>query len=89
MFIASHKYEHFKYLIIQGGPLDLHYVLFTAALEGTAVLYWMKSLARTFYSHESTVAQVLFLRRAFQPSTYQLRGICFDDIAQRSPLPSP
>ena len=43
-----------------------------------------EELGEDLVAHESTVAQVFFLRRTFQPSTHQLCGICFEDTARRT-----
>jgi hypothetical protein len=49
-----------------------------------AVLYANEELGEDLVAHENTVAQVFFLRRTFQPSIYQLCGICFEDTARRT-----
>ncbi len=58
--------------------------LSTAELEGTSMLYLMKSLARIFSPMKALSLRVFFLWRTFQPITYQLCGFCFEDIARRS-----
>ncbi len=43
-----------------------------------------EELGEDLVAHESTVAQVFYLRRTFQLSTHQLCGICFEDTARRT-----